>query len=62
MKIEFASEEIIKLKQLIRELYSYYDYDKEFENETENWNFQDVDAQREIAFELAGIIDSKLKS
>jgi hypothetical protein len=62
MKIEFTIQETDKLKKLIKELNSYYDYDEEFENHTENWNVEDVDAQREIACELAGIIELKLKS
>ena len=58
--IEFTNEEIEKLSSLIKELNSFYDYDEEFDNHTEEWNFEDVNAQREIACEMAQILEDKI--
>ena len=57
--IEFTEEEIKALKRLIKELDSFYDYDEEFENRTEEWNFEDVDTQREIAIDIANVLRNK---
>ena len=58
--IEFSKQEIEKLKTLIREFDSFYDYDEIFDNETENWQFEDVDAQRQIALTFADILRDKV--
>ena len=57
--IEFTEKETKELKNLIKELDSYYDHDEEFENHIKEWNFEDVDAQREIALDIARILRYK---
>ncbi|MCL2313063.1 MAG: hypothetical protein FWC41_11395 [Firmicutes bacterium] len=59
MQIKFDKKEVEKIKKLIKEFNSYYDYDDEFENETENWSFDDVDNQRQIGSEIVGILEGK---
>jgi hypothetical protein len=62
ISISFTEKEVATLKKLIKELDSFYDYDEEFENETENWSFEDVDAQREIALEIVETLRDKFIS
>ena len=53
IQIDFTENEIAELRNLITELYAYYDDDKE-------WSFEDLDNQREIALEMAKILDDKI--
>jgi hypothetical protein len=57
--IVFTEEEIAKMKKLVKELHSFYDYDLEYDNHTEVWDFEDVDAQREIALNIASVLQDK---
>jgi hypothetical protein len=57
--VKFTDNEIETLKKLIKELDSYYDYDIEFDNHAEEWDFEDLDAQREIALEIANVLRDK---
>ncbi|MDR2065038.1 MAG: hypothetical protein LBP85_04945 [Prevotellaceae bacterium] len=53
MKIDFTKEEITELQKLISDFNSFY--------ETEDkWNFDDLDAQREIGCEIVKILKIKL--
>ena len=51
--IEFTEKEIEDLKKLVSEFNLFYD------DETE-WNFADLDAQREIAVEIVQILGNKV--
>lgn len=59
--LEFSEQEIGTIRSLVGELNSYYEgiYDSNKEW-FQTWNFDDVDNQRQIACELAGILESKL--
>lgn len=48
------------MKRLIKGLDSYYEHDAEFDNNTEDWALKDLDAQREIAVDIANILREKL--
>lgn len=52
-KIEFEDIEFQKLKELIPNFKSYYETEDE-------WSFQDLDNQREIAFEIVQILEDKV--
>lgn len=60
MNIMFAKHEVEALKRLIKGLDSYYEHDAEFDNNTEDWALKDLDAQREIAVDIANILREKL--
>jgi len=57
--LNFTDKEIETLKKLIKELDSFYVFDTEFENHTEEWDFEDVDAQRAIALDIANVLRDK---
>ncbi|MDR0510629.1 MAG: hypothetical protein LBH06_06025 [Rikenellaceae bacterium] len=60
MNIVFTEKECETLKNLIAELDSfYYDDEEEVDGGNKTWRFDDVDAQREIACELANILRTK---
>ena len=51
--ITISKPEVEKLKQLISNFNSYYETEKE-------WNFSDIDNQREIAVEMVKILENKI--
>jgi len=51
--IEFTEKEINDLRKLMLDFNLFY------KNETE-WNFNDLDAQREIAVEIVQILENKI--
>jgi hypothetical protein len=51
--LEFTEKEIKDLQKLISDFNSFY------EDETE-WNFDDLDAQREIGREIVNILEIKI--
>jgi cytochrome c oxidase assembly protein Cox11 len=51
--ITITEKELITLKTLIIDFNSYYENDME-------WNFRDLDDQREIAREIINILEDKL--
>ena len=53
IQIDFTENEIAELRHLITDLYAYYD-------DEEEWSFEDLDNQREIALEMAKIFDDKI--
>ena len=51
--IEFSKQEIEKLKKLTSDFCSFYENEKE-------WNFADLEAQREIAVEIVQILENRI--
>ncbi len=52
-KIELRDVEFDELKKLIADFNSYYETEKE-------WDFQDLDNQREIGLEIVQILDNHI--
>ncbi|GHT04774.1 hypothetical protein AGMMS49525_11470 [Bacteroidia bacterium] len=60
--VKFTEEEIGRLKNLMKELISYYEAKHDVNNDSfQPWRFEDVDEQRQIACELVSILDEKLE-
>jgi len=57
--LNFTEQEVETLKKLIKELDSFYVFDSDYNNRTEEWDFEDVNAQREIALDLANVLRDK---
>lgn len=55
-KVDFTKIEIDNLKQYVSDFNYYY------ENEDLVWNFNDLDDQRQIAFQIIKILENKFKS
>jgi hypothetical protein len=54
MNIEFTQNEIKELQKLISDFNSFYENEKE-------WNFDDLDSQREIGREIVDILKLKIQ-
>lgn len=55
-KLDFTKIEIDNLKQYVLDFNYFY------ENEDLVWNFNDLDDQRQIAYHIIKILESKFKS
>lgn len=54
VKIEFEEQDFKKLKELISEFGTYYDCDEDGKDKV--WDFDDVDAQREIGLDVIALL------